>query len=111
MSHLSTSRILTCGKKWDHDIRFWVESNSYALLDGTFYYDGEGPNRNMSEIPHPFIIESMNYFSDLLKRNQKKIFFIHLNHTNPAINKNSAAARNIIHNGFNTARTGMRFLF
>ena len=98
-------------EKWDHDIRFWVESNSYALLDGTFYYDGEVPNRNMSEIPHPFIIESMNYFSDLLKRNQKKIFFIHLNHTNPAINKNSAAARNIIHNGFNTDRTGMRFFF
>ena len=28
--------------------------------DGTFYYDGEVPNRNMSEIPHPFIIESIN---------------------------------------------------
>ena len=98
-------------EKWDHDIRFWVESNSYALLDGTFYYDGEVPNRNMSEIPHPFIIESLNYFSDLLKRNQKKIYFIHLNHTNPAMNENSAASRNIIHNGFNTARAGMRFLF
>ena len=98
-------------EKWDHDIRFWVESNSYALLDGTFYYDDEIPNRKMSEIPHPFIIESMNYFSDLLKRNQKKIYFIHLNHTNPAMNENSAAARNIIYKGFNTARTGMRFLF
>ena len=98
-------------EKWDHDIRFWVESNSYALLDGTFYYDGEIPNRNISEIPHPFIIESMNYFSDLLKRDQKKIYFIHLNHTNPAINENSAAARHIKFNGFNTARAGMRFFF
>ena len=98
-------------EKWEHDIRFWVESNSYALLDGTFYYDGEVPNRNMSEIPHPFIIESMNYFEDLLDRNQKKIFFIHLNHTNPAIQKNSAASKNIIKNGFNTARKGMKFFF
>ena len=94
--------------KWEHDILFWIESTGYALLDGTFYYDGEIPNRNMSEIPHPFIMESMNYFETLLERNQNKIFFIHLNHTNPAIRKNSAASRNIIKNGFNVARKGMR---
>ena len=94
--------------KWEHDILFWIESTGYALLDGTFYYDGEIPNRNMSEIPHPFIMESMNYFGTLLERNQNKIFFIHLNHTNPAIRENSAASRNIIKNGFNVARTGMK---
>ena len=94
--------------KWEHDILFWIESTGYALLDGTFYYDGEIPNRNMSEIPHPFIMESMNYFETLLERNQNKIFFIHLNHTNPAIRKNSAASRNIIKNGFNVARKGMK---
>ena len=93
--------------KWEHNILFWIESTGYALLDGTFYYDGEIPNRNMSEIPHPFIMESMNYFETLLERNQNKIFFIHLNHTNPAIRKNSAASRNIIKNGFNVARKGM----
>ena len=94
--------------KWEHDILFWIESTGYALLDGTFYYDGEIPNRNMSEIPHPFIMESMNYFETLLERNQNKIFFIHLNHTNPAIRENSAASRNIIKNGFNVARKGMK---
>ena len=94
--------------KWEHDILFWIESTGYALLDGTFYYDGEIPNRNMSEIPHPFIMESMNYFETLLERNQNKIFFIHLNHTNPAIRENSAASRNIIKNGFNVAREGMK---
>ena len=94
--------------KWEHDILFWIESTGYALLDGTFYYDGEIPNRNMSEIPHPFIMESMNYFETLLERNQSKIFFIHLNHTNPAIRENSAASRNIIKNGFNVARKGMK---
>ena len=41
----------------------------------------------------------------------KKIYFIHLNHTNPAINKNSAASKNIIKNGFNTARQGMKLFF
>ena len=98
-------------EKWEHDILFWIESNSYALLDGTFYYDDEVPNRNMSEIPHPLIIESMNYFSRLLKRDQRKIFFIHMNHTNPALFENSAASRSIIKNGHNTARLGMKFYF
>mgnify|MGYP003304493988 CR=1 FL=1 len=46
-----------------------------------------------------------------MSRNQKKKYFIHHNHTNPALNENSAASRNIIHNGFNTARPGMRFFF
>ena len=98
-------------EKWEHDILFWIESNSYALLDGTFYYDDEVPNRNMSEIPHPLIIESMNYFSRLLKRDQRKIFFIHMNHTNPALLEKSAASRSIIKNGHNTARLGMKFYF
>ena len=98
-------------EKWEHDILFWIESNSYALLDGTFYYDDEVPNRNMSEIPHPLIIESMNYFSRLLKRDQRKIFFIHMNHTNPALLEKSAASRSIIKNGHNTARLGMKFHF
>ena len=98
-------------EKWEHDILFWIESNSYALLDGTFYYDDEVPNRNMSEIPHPLIIESMNYFSRLLKRDQRKIFFIHMNHTNPALLEKSAASRSIIKNGYHTARLGMKFYF
>ena len=98
-------------EKWNHDILFWVESNTYALLDGTFYYDDEVPNHNMSEILHPLIIESMNYFSSLLRRDKKKIFFIHYNHTNPAILENSAASRSIIKNGYNTARLGMKFYF
>lgn len=98
-------------EKWNHDILFWIEASTYALLDGTFYYDDEVPNRNMSEIPHPLIIESMNYFSNLLKRDKKKIFFIHLNHTNPALFENSAASRSITNNGYNTARFGMKFYF
>jgi len=53
----------------------------------------------------------MNYFSRLLKRDQRKIFFIHMNHTNPALSENSAASRSIIKNGHNTARLGMKFYF
>ena len=43
----------------------------YALLDGTFYQDGE-LSRDMSKIPHPFVKESMMLFKDLSKQNKQK---------------------------------------
>ena len=46
-------------QKWDRDIRQLVKSHDYLFIDGTFYKDGELPGRNMSEVPHPFIQESM----------------------------------------------------
>jgi hypothetical protein len=41
-------------EKWDRPIEEVVASADLALLDGTFYADGEVPGRNMAEIPHPF---------------------------------------------------------
>ncbi|MBM3425732.1 MAG: pyrroloquinoline quinone biosynthesis protein PqqB, partial [Bacteroidetes bacterium] len=43
---------------WDRDIRTEVARVDVALLDATFYQEGELPNRNMSEIPHPFVAET-----------------------------------------------------
>ena len=52
------------------------------LLDATF--DGnELPGRDMADIPHPFVLESMELFSELSAADKAKVWFIHLNHTNP----------------------------
>ena len=58
----------------------------------------------MSEIPHPFIVESMNKFKDLPAEEKSKIYFIHFNHTNPVINKDSKQFKTVISNGFNIAQ-------
>ena len=97
--------------RWEHNISLWIEQHSYALLDGTFYSIGELPDRSMDEIPHPFILESIHHFMDLLDRDRRKIYFIHFNHTNPAIQKISAVTKSIIKEGYNTAREGMIFPF
>ena len=55
-----------------------------ALLDGCFYADGEIPGRPMADIPHPFITESLARFAPLAPSARAKIWFTHLNHTNPA---------------------------
>jgi len=72
-------------EKWERDILQEIKAVDYAFLDGTFFRDGEIPGRDMSEIPHPFIQESMRYFEVLSEQERRKIFFIHLNHTNPLL--------------------------
>ena len=85
---------------WDKDIVSIVRDTDYAFLDGTFYKNGE-LNRDMSQIPHPFIVESMELFSKLSNSNKKKIYFIHMNHTNPLLTENSKEKNKVHKNGFN----------
>ncbi len=75
--------------RWDQDIVDQINNTSYSLLDGTFYKNGELPNRDMSEIPHPFIEESMNHLINISTEKKRSVHFIHLNHTNPLLRKSS----------------------
>lgn len=90
-------------QKWERSIIDEIKTFDYAFLDGTFYANGEIPGRDMSEIPHPFIEESINIFSELSEKEKSKIFFIHLNHTNPALKMESKAYKKIVDSGFNVA--------
>lgn len=92
---------------WDRDIRAEVARVDFALLDATFYEDGELPNRNMREIPHPFVSETISLFSPLSESEKRKVKFIHFNHTNPLIfeGPERAAVKNL---GFDVATEGER---
>jgi len=94
-------------QKWDQDIKEVVSNNTYSLLDGTFYDIDELPGRDMSEIPHPFIVETMKLLESV--ENKREIHFIHLNHTNPALTNNSNAHNQIKNTGFNIAQRGQAF--
>jgi pyrroloquinoline quinone biosynthesis protein B len=96
-------------EKWSESITDIIAKVDYAFIDGTFY-DGEEINyRDISEIPHPFIIESMALFRSLSLGEKNKIFFIHLNHTNPALLPDSPKTESIKNNGFHVAQTGQKF--
>lgn len=90
-------------EKWETNIIDAIAKVNYAFVDATFYDAAEINNRDISSIPHPFIIESMNKFKELPAVEKKKIYFIHFNHTNPVINKNTEQYRQVIKNGFNVA--------
>ncbi len=80
--------------QWNKNIVEEVKSVDHALLDATFFANGEIPGRDMSEIPHPFVEESMQLFDSLPDLERQKICFIHFNHTNPLIYDDSV--RNVV---------------
>jgi pyrroloquinoline quinone biosynthesis protein B len=86
--------------KWDKNIIEEIKKVDYAFLDATFYSGKEINNRDITQIPHPFIIESLEKFKDLDKQEKNKVIFIHFNHTNPVIDQNSEEAKAVIDLGF-----------
>jgi pyrroloquinoline quinone biosynthesis protein B len=94
-------------EKWKKDILTETGKVDMALLDGTFYQDGELPGRDMSEVPHPFVQESLEKFSGLSSAGKANIVFIHFNHTNPLLKKESPEKKKLQSAGFGVAGEGM----
>ena len=93
---------------WETDINTLLTQVDYAFLDATFFEDGE-ISRPMSDVPHPFVEESIIRFKSLAVEEKSKIYFIHLNHTNPARDANFEDRRAIEEKGYHFATFGMRF--
>ena len=96
-------------ERWSNEIEKEIAKVDVAWLDGTFFDGDELPGRDMSKIPHPFIVESIARFAPLPKRERAKIRFIHLNHTNTALDETGPAAKVIREAGHNVARQGAKF--
>lgn len=91
--------------KWDESIVEWIKQVDLAFVDGTFYSGKELNNRDMSSIPHPSVEESIRLFSSLNKEDRSKVYFIHLNHTNP-LWEDGEEKRRVLEAGFGVAGVG-----
>lgn len=96
-------------ERWQTRIEDLIADVDFALIDGTFFDGSEIPGRAISEVPHPFISESIDRFSALPQNERAKVFFIHLNHSNPALNSKSGAATLIRAAGMKVAEQGQIF--
>ena len=65
--------------KWEKDIITEIAKVDYAFIDGTFFSGVEIGHRDIAEIPHPSIEESIQLFQPLSKNEREKIHFIHFN--------------------------------
>ena len=67
--------------RWERDIRTLVDDVDLAFLDGTFSSADEISGRSFEAIRHPLIPDTRR----LLAGTAAEVWFIHLNHTNPAL--------------------------
>ena len=89
------------------DLRGWLGSLGieFALLDGTFWDSKELPGRDMSQIPHPPIEETLERLGDRVD-GDPEIMFFHLNHTNPVLGRGSVEREKVISMGWSIAEQG-----
>ncbi len=83
-----------------------VRSMHLSIIDATFYNDSELPHRKISEIPHPFVNETIERFSDI----PEQIVLTHFNHSNPLLNINCQLSKQLLDRGFRIAIDGLTLI-
>jgi pyrroloquinoline quinone biosynthesis protein B len=89
-------------EKWATPIESVVDQVDVAYVDATFYSAEELPGRDLREIPHPTVLETMQRFASAPEATRRKIVFIHLNQSNPLL-RDAALRRKIAAQGFRVA--------
>jgi pyrroloquinoline quinone biosynthesis protein B len=91
---------------WERPIEKYIADCNVALLDATFYDRNELPERNISTVAHPLVVDSLDRFGRLSDPDRNKIHFTHLNHTNPLLDRSSAAYIRVVRSGMSVAAAG-----
>ena len=93
-------------ERWSRRVEDVIAGADAAYLDGTFFDAAELPGRDMREIPHPFVVESLARFAALPRDSRRRVRFIHLNHTNRALVPGSPERERILRDGLRVAVEG-----
>jgi len=84
-----------------------LEGVDVAYLDATFYDGSELPGRDLTQIRHPFVTDTMERLAAAARERPGRIRFIHLNHSNPLLVDEALRAA-LEARGFRVARRGER---
>ena len=85
------------------------EKVDIALLDATFYSPDELPDRDVTKIKHPLVTDSMDLLAPLVTAGKLRVYFTHLNHSNPALERDGTARKVIEARGFRVLDEGDEF--
>jgi len=94
-------------EKWDKNLIKLIQEFDYLILDATFY-ESEEINRDISEVPHPLVGETISLLENLTIEDKSKVYFIHMNHTNMMLDPKSDLSEYVTSKGFNIARLGLK---
>lgn len=91
---------------WDPSLPTVLEDIDVAILDGSFYSLAELPGRDLASVKHPLITITMDLLQPQVDAGKLEVFFSHLNHSNPALQPESSASREIEQRGFHVLAEG-----
>ncbi len=91
---------------WAPSLPEVLEGIDVAILDGSFYSLDELPGRDLASIKHPLITRSMDLLQARVSAGKTQVYFTHMNHSNPAIEPDGAARREIEARGFGILADG-----
>ena len=94
---------------WNRNLIDLLKTVDLAFIDGTFFNAKEVNYRPISEIPHPLVEETIEFLSDQKESIKNKVYFIHMNHTNPLLNPKSKESKWVLGQGFRIAQIGQVF--
>ncbi|MEY2958823.1 MAG: Coenzyme synthesis protein [Actinomycetota bacterium] len=94
--------------EWDRDLIDVLSSVDVAYLDGTFFDDDE-LDRDMSLIPHPRVMDTLRRVTVAAPHLAGRVRFVHLNHTNPALDTGTRERAVVESAGMAVAVEGERF--
>ena len=89
---------------WERSLPEVLAGVDVALLDGTFYDRDELPGRDMAEVPHPLITDTLARLEGVAT----EVVLVHLNHANPVLHEGPARDA-VLAAGVTTGDTGQRF--
>lgn len=95
-------------QKWDRSIVEEVKKADHAFVDATFYEIDELKGRNIGEVPHPLVSETIDLFAKEKPEVKNKIIFIHFNHTNKLMHDKSVKEK-VMQHGFRVAEEGAKY--
>lgn len=93
----------------------FVQTSDLALLDGTFWSDGElaairPGSKSARQMGHLPLAGPGGLLEELHEQKRPRRVAIHINNTNPVLNEESEEHRAIIEAGWEIARDGMEFV-
>jgi len=94
---------------WETPLEEWLDRQrvDIAIVDGTFFSMGELPGRDVSEIGHPLVVDTIERLRDRVDDGSLRVFFTHFNHSNPVLDADGARRREVEAAGFEVLDDGL----
>lgn len=82
-----------------------LDRADHAILDATFFSPEELPGRDLAQIPHPFVSETIR----LAEGRRATVWLTHLNHSNPLV-RPGPEQEQVVQTGARIASDGLRLV-